>query len=341
MNNKKAEASASELKKINNDGYTKNETLGRVGGKKSQKIKDFFVSHPDEEFTPKQIAFFCGLPHNTVKVTCWRLWNKGFLIQPLQNHYAYKQIITATELQNLQKTQDLRFHNFRLSIPRKSGYTFDSTPSAVTLPVTQSTFTTSENKQSLSGEFPEVTPAKPFYTDKQQRIKKADNFSIDTTGIKAYYYTYKIVMYVICSENPLDVPEFNHVIGVIEGRGYDLSKADITDIEVNIDVPDLHIYGTNCIELRTFTKAIQRMYNKSSRLREEIIIRGARIPLEEGIAALRGKQALGTNALYLETEALNKEVHTLKENLKENNRVVGVLANMVWQLADKKGGSAT
>lgn len=342
INPKKAEAIDTESKKVNNEGYIKNETFGRVGGQRSTKIKDFFVSHPDEEFTPKDIAFFCNLPHNTAKVTCWRLYNTGFLTQPLKNHYAYKQIITATELQSIQKTQNIQFHNIRLSIPAKDGYTFWATPPTVTLPVTQRDFTTSENKEPTSAGKIAVSPAKTVYTDKKTRVKKADKFTAGAAVVQVYHYTYKIVMYISCTETPLDVPDFNRTIGIIEGRGYNLTAADITDIEVNVDVPDLNISGTNCIELRTFSKAIQRLYNKGNRLREEIILRGARIPLEEGIAALRGKQVLATNALYLKTEALQKDVNELKENLKENNRAVSLLANVAWRLAEteKKGGVA-
>lgn len=341
---KKAEATDGESKKVNNEGSIKNETFGRVGGRQTTKVKDFFISHPDEELTPKDIAFFCNIPHNTAKTACWRLYNKGFITQPLKNHYAYKQLVTATELQTIQKTHLLKIHNLMLTIPSGSGFTSGVRGARVPNAVTQSTLTTNEKQEPAAREKAAVSPAKRIYKDDPKaRIKKSDKFSVGAASVKIYHYTYKTVVYVECSDPALDLAELNRVIGVIEGRGYNLESAEIRRIEVNIDVPDLHIDGANCIELRTFSKAWQRMYNKGNRLREEVILRGARIPLEEGIAALRGKQVLATNALYLETEALKKQVNELQENLKENNRAVSVLANIAWRIvdADKKGGAAT
>lgn len=143
--------------------------------------------------------------------------------------------------------------------------------------------------------------------------------------VKIFNYPKKAVMYIECSTHPLDAIDFNRVIGMIEGKGYDLTGAEIRRAEVNIDSPDLQISGTNCIELRTFQKAWQRMYNKGRNLREEIIIRGAQIPLEEAIAALRGKQALGTNALLIELKELREESKISNTSRKELTQVVGSL----------------
>lgn len=306
INDKKAEATDNKSKKVYNQSFISNETLGRVGGKQTSKIREFFIYHPDEDFTPSDIAFFCRIPKNTAKVACWRLEKKGFLTQPLREHYAYKQKITFEELASIQKTQLLTYHNIRLSLGYTYGYKQGVTPPSVPFSVTQTPQKAEIREQPTTANQITVSPATNISKDK---TTKTDRFNVGTTRISAFHYPQKIIMYIECSEQPLDCMSLNRVLGVIEGRGYNLTGALIVMAEANIDVPDLRIHGANCIELKAWVNCWQRMYNKGNRLREEVILRGKPyVPLEEGVAALVGKQTLGTASIVGEMQDLKKQI---------------------------------
>lgn len=283
--------------KVSNEGDRSSVTFKGVKGKDSRKAMEFFISHPDEEFTPKDIAKFCNIGHSNAKQLCLRFYNKGFIESPLKNHYLYKRKLTAQELKIIQQAKDLTLHNIMITVGDRSDDKSGVTPARVTI---QKRFTLKYN----SGE----------------------------AQVKVFHYVKKMVLYIECSENPLDYGDFNRVIGLIEGRGIDLTDAEIRRVEVNIDIPDLSISGTNCIELRTFSKAWQRLYNKGNRLREEVIIRGAQIPLEEAVAVLRGEQALGTNTLVRVIEELKQEAKQSNLSTRQLHQVVGNLLRRLDRL---------
>jgi hypothetical protein len=283
-----------QYKKVSKEGDTYSVSFKGVKGKDSKKVMDFFISHPDEEFTPKDISKFCKIGHSNAKKVCVRFWEKGFIESPLKNHYLYKRKLTADEFKIIQQTKDLKLHNIMITVGGTSG---DKSGVRLKRGTIQNKFTLKYN----SGE----------------------------AQVKIFHYVKKAVIYIECSENPLDLADFNRVIGTIEGRGFDLTGAEIRRLEVNIDIPDLHISGANCIELRTFSKAWQRLYNKGNRLREEVIIRGANIPLEESIAVLRGRQAIGTNTLITVIEELKLEA---KQSNLSTRQLYQLVANLLKRL---------
>ncbi len=71
------------------------------------------------------------------------------------------------------------------------------------------------------------------------------------------------------------------------------------------------------------------MYNKGNRLREEVIIRGAQIPLEEAVAVLRGRQAIGTNTLITVIEELKQEA---KQSNLSTRQLYQLVANLLKRL---------
>lgn len=280
--------------KVSNEGDTSSVSFKGVKGKDSGKVRDFFISHPDEEFTPKDISKFNNIGHSSAKKICVRFWAKGFIESPLKNHYLYKRKLTAQELITIQQTKDLKLHNIMLTVGDTSGDKSGVRRNRGT------------NKNKLESKF-----------------------KVGEAQIKIFKYVKNVVMYIECTENPLDIADFNRVIGAIEGRGYDLTGAEIRRIEINVDIPDLSLSGTNCIELRTFSKAWQRMYNKGNRLRDEVIIRGAQIPLEEAISVLRGRQAIGTNTLITVIEELKQEA---KQSNISTRQLYQLVANLLKRL---------
>ena len=74
-------------KEVKTEGHRSSVTFKGVKGKDSLKAVDFFISHPDEEFTPKDIAKFCKIGHSNAKMICLRFFAKGFIESSLKNHY--------------------------------------------------------------------------------------------------------------------------------------------------------------------------------------------------------------------------------------------------------------
>lgn len=280
--------------KVSNEGDTSKVSFRGVKGRDSGKVRDFFLSHPDEEFTPKDITLFCKIGHSSAKKICMRFYLKGYIESPLKNHYLYKRKVTADEFKIIQQAQNLLLHNIMITVGDTSG--------------------DKSGVRRKRGTNPKNLDSK---------------FQVGEAQVKIFRYVKKVVMYIECSHNPLDIADFNRVLGAIEGHGYDLTGAEIRRIEVNVDVPDLNISGTNCIELRTFSKAWQRLYNKGNRLREEVIIRGAQIPLEEAIAVLRGRQAIGTNTLITVIEELKQEA---KQSNLSTRQLYQLVANLLRRL---------
>lgn len=278
------------LNKVSNDGNTPTVTFSSVKGRDSRKIADFFLSHPDEPFTPKQLAFFNKIAHGSAKMICLRFFQKGYIEQPLINHYQYKRKITAEELEIIQKYHDIKVHNIMLTVGNTSGNTLGVTPIQATNPKT---------------------------------LKS--KFQIGETQVKIFRYVQKTVVYIECSTHPLDAIEFYGVLKYIEGAGYNLKGAEIKRFEFNIDVPDMQIFGAQCIELTTFAKAWQRMYNKNGNLRDEVIVRGASISPDEIIAALRGRQALGTNVLVKQVAELVAQGKQIELSNKQIYQIIGNL----------------
>lgn len=271
-------------------GHTSSVTFEGVKGRDSLKVARFFQEHPNEHFTPKQIAIYCRIGHSSAKMICQRFFKKGWLDHTLTNHYEYTQKITAEELKRIEKFLDHKYHNFILTVGHTHGHTSGVTPSKVT------------NQNSNVSK---------FHTGEEQ-------FMVKSVSVKIFHYPQKSVFYLACSENPLDYGELMRVIGTIEGKGHNLEGSHIERIEPNIDIPDLQIDGAQRIELRTFQNCWQRYYNKKSNLlRKEYIIRGAHLPLEEVFAVMRGEQTLGTNVLTAEIEELRKEQKQMNEAVRK------------------------
>ena len=73
------------------DGDTLSVPLGTIKGKSTRKIAKFFREHPDEQYTPKEIAIYCNIGHSNAKKICARLHKSGWIEQTLVNHYVYVQ----------------------------------------------------------------------------------------------------------------------------------------------------------------------------------------------------------------------------------------------------------
>jgi hypothetical protein len=287
---------------------------------------------------------------------CLRFFQKGYIERPLSEHYQYTQKITTEELQNIQKSQNIKVHNIMLKVGHTQVTLLGVTPASVTIQKdfrqnNQQAETTVKNEKKLIQSQPlsknqksNTLENKP--TDNRKSKSRNENFLIQlesaTVGIKIFTYPKNYVIYIECSESPLDVPDFMRVLGVLEGKGYSIQSAELVRWEINVDVPDLEISGANRIELRTFANAIQRLYNKGTRLREEIILRGrgAHIPMEEGVAYLRGKQTLGTINLIKTMEELEKQNEHLRsaiyklsnvyrESLLRNDRLQATIDELI------------
>ncbi len=353
---KKPASKGESPQKIKKEGNTFSVTFGGVRGKDSIKVRDFLLSHPDYPYTPKQIAISCGIGHSSAKMICLRFFQKGYIERPLSEHYQYTQKITAEELQNIQKAQNIKVHNIMLKVSHTPVTLLGVTPASVTIQKdfrqnNQQVEITVKNEKKLIQSQPlskkqksNILENKP--ADNRKSKSRNENFLIQlesgAAGIKIFTYPKNYVIYIECSESPLDVPDFMRVLGVLEGKGYSIQSAELVRWEINVDVPDLEISGANRIELRTFANAIQRLYNKGTRLREEIILRGrgAHIPMEEGVAYLRGKQTLGTINLVKTMEELEKQNEHLRnaiyklsnvyrESLLRNDRLQAAIDELI------------
>ncbi|MDD5615233.1 MAG: hypothetical protein PHH85_03445 [Candidatus Methanoperedens sp.] len=107
--------------KVSNEGDTSKVSFRGVKGRDSGKVRDFFLSHPDEEFTPKDITLFCKIGHSSAKKICMRFYLKGFIESPLKNHYLYKRKITADEFKIIQQAQNLLLHNTMITVGDTNG----------------------------------------------------------------------------------------------------------------------------------------------------------------------------------------------------------------------------
>jgi hypothetical protein len=314
-----AESKTEKIPSQNINTYNERDTINvhfpGVRGRDSIIVAKFFIEHPNEDFTPKQIANICHIGHESAKKICSRWYKKG-RIQHALNHYYYAQKITANELEILQKIEKLGIHNLMLNVPRSSGDKRGVTPISGTVKNNTNSETISMNGRGVAAKWETLERKEYSSEQKPEEILYLDDLRGNPQcEIKIYEYQRNTIIHIGCSDNPLDLISCERVLGYIEGKGYSLKDAKVDRIEPHIDIPDLKISGANSVELRTFQTAWQRVYNKKGRLRKEIIIRGAHIPLEEVIAVLRGEQTLGTNTLAIQMIKDRKEHEQLKKAL--------------------------
>lgn len=77
--------------KRSTDGDTSSVPFSTIKGKATRKIATFFREHPDEQYTPKEIALCCNIIHSNAKKICTRFHKHGWIDKTLVNHYAYIQ----------------------------------------------------------------------------------------------------------------------------------------------------------------------------------------------------------------------------------------------------------
>jgi len=275
--------------KSSTDSDTSNVPFSTIKGKATIRVATFFREHPDEQFTPKQLALLCNVGHSNAKKICTRFHKHGWIQKTLVNHYVYVQKITAEELHRIESFLEIKYHNMMLVVGNTS--------------VHQSEVTHSEE---IKGES----------SNRNYQCGTVE-FVIYSVSVKICTYPQKRVVDLGCTENPVNYSELMRVIGNIEGKGYNLDRAYVERIEPNIDIPDLHLDGKR-IELRTFQEVWQRYYQKKkSLLRKEYIIRGGHIPFEEALAAMRGEQTLGTNVVATKLDEVLKTQQQIVKDMDE------------------------
>ena len=231
----------------------------------TEKVVNYLKNHPHEQLTPKHIALLANVSHENAKKICKRQLDKGIFEQPHVEHYQYKHFVSFEELSLLESYQELLSHNLMLILGDKKGV------------------------PPISGTIKKPLHHWTYENTGLQEFNKRE--------IKVFEYKYKTVFYIGCGFNPLKNTDFSFFMGFLAAKGYDVRQARIGRHEINNDIEDVNIEGAQTIEVMTFKNGLERYYNKGRNLRHETIVRGSTITLEEALAGMRGKQALGTNTL--------------------------------------------
>jgi hypothetical protein len=228
-------------------------------------------------------------------MVCWRFFKKSFIENPLKNHYAYTPKISTEELEELQNELESTLHHLTLIFFKNQGNTLRGSTNPATLSL--DTIREVEIKRTTS----------PIY-----------DFNGDLLAeITIFVYNSLDIIYIKCSENPLDNMNMGRVLGILEEKGYNWKDLFWTDVELNTDIPNVEIFGAKCAVYRPFKNFLVRYYNKNRKLRKEIAITGVCYPVSDLLLALKGKTPYGVNALIQQLAGLDNRI-------KENNRATGV-----------------
>lgn len=207
-------------------------------------IVDYLDKHPNDEFTPKQLAFNLRLNHNTVKSCCFRLFKNGKITKSHRGYYRSVIAIFKIDNEGIFYT-DILLHGIKIE---------------------------------YRGELCNYIYTTPYligynFTIHRHRINKAPTLSEEWEGriIKITAHKSLIEIWLKSSNKPLNHEEFINFNHYLRGKFPQIlpTQWTIKQLDIGTDTPLLHLKGISEMTLKVFNNLWLSIYQKFDKVRIE------------------------------------------------------------------------
>lgn len=211
---------------------------------KYSQIVKYLDKHPNEEFTPKDLAFELHLNHNTIKSYCVRLFNEGKIIKSHRGYYRSVNTIYRFDSENI-FYEDILLHGIKLEYRGKLCNYIYTNPFLL-----GDNLTLHRHRKNHS-----ITLSEEW----EERI------------IRFTSHRNCIEVWIKSSDKPLDYDVFINFEHYLKGKFPKILDFEwkIRQLDIGTDSPLLHLKGVSEISLRVFKNLWLAIYQKYDRVRIE------------------------------------------------------------------------